>query len=82
MCVSRVGIFNNIINEKCTRFTDSFAFRDNRGKTDAVFKWCSVLSCLLLSFPVAFFHIFFLHYLTPLQDTARRVSHKLAVAIN
>ena len=58
MCVSRVEIFNNIINEKCTRFTDSFAFRDNRGKTDAVFRWCSVLSCLLLSFPVAFFHIF------------------------
>ena len=58
MCVSRVEIFNNVINEKCTRFTDSFTFRDNRGKTDAVFKWCSILSCLLLSFTVVFFHIF------------------------
>ena len=71
MCVSRDEIFNNVINEKCTRFTDSFTFRDNRGKTDAVFKWCSVLSCLLLSFPVAFFHIFFfttLHLCRTLQD--------------
>ena len=58
MCVSRVEIFNNVINEKCTRFTDSFTFRDNRGKTDAVFKWCFILSCLLLSFTVVLFHIF------------------------
>ena len=58
MCVSRVEILNNVINEKCARFTDSFTFRGNRGKTDAVFKWCSILSCLLLSFPVVFFHIF------------------------
>ena len=58
MCVSRVEILNNVINEKCTRFTDSFTFRGNRGKTGAVFKWCSILSCLLLSFPVVFFHIF------------------------
>ena len=81
MCVSRVEIFNNVINEKCTRFTDSLLFATTVAKMMQFSGGALFCHVYYFHLPWSFF-TFFLYYLTPLQDTARWVSHKFVVAIN